>query len=129
MYLLLTLNIFHILHDVKYVKIRALYWKKERKVIRLTDCKLKCFPPKYKPPPKPPPRNIGPLKFAFCPYIRLGCINRILRYPRSLLLRQRLSRPVLYSVGRHLYHDCCNAEYSHPTFTYSKSTIKTLKFV
>ena len=27
--LLLTLNISHILHDVKYAKIQALYWKKE----------------------------------------------------------------------------------------------------
>ena len=40
--LLLTLNIFHILHGMKNVKIHALYWKKERKV-SLTDCKLKCF--------------------------------------------------------------------------------------
>ena len=39
---LLMSNIFHILH-VKYARIRALYWKKERKVIRLRDCKLKCF--------------------------------------------------------------------------------------
>ena len=30
--LLLTLNIFHILHDEKNAEIRALYWKKERKV-------------------------------------------------------------------------------------------------
>ena len=35
--LLLTLKIFHVLHDVKYAKIRALYWKNERKVISLTD--------------------------------------------------------------------------------------------
>ena len=40
--LLLTLNIFHILDDVKNAEIRALYWKKERKV-SLTDYKLKCF--------------------------------------------------------------------------------------
>ena len=40
--LLLTLNLFHILHDVKNAKIRALYWKKERK-LNLTDWKLKCF--------------------------------------------------------------------------------------
>ena len=32
--LLLTLNIFHILHDVKNAKIRALYWKKEKKVVK-----------------------------------------------------------------------------------------------
>ena len=38
--LLLTLNIFYILHGVKNAEIRALYWKKERKV-SLTDCKLK----------------------------------------------------------------------------------------
>ena len=37
--LLLTLSIFHILHDVKYAKIRALYCKKERKIISLTDRK------------------------------------------------------------------------------------------
>ena len=36
MSLLLTLNIFHILHDMKNAKIRALYRKKERKV-SLTD--------------------------------------------------------------------------------------------
>ena len=29
--LLLTLNIFHILNDVKNAEIRALHWKKERK--------------------------------------------------------------------------------------------------
>ena len=29
--LLLTLNVFHILHDVKNVEIRALYWKKRQK--------------------------------------------------------------------------------------------------
>ena len=40
--LLLTLNIFHILHDMKYAKIQGLYWKKEGQVIGLTDCKLKC---------------------------------------------------------------------------------------
>ena len=40
--LLLTLNIFYILHGVKNAEIRALYWNKERKV-SLTDCKLKCF--------------------------------------------------------------------------------------
>ena len=34
--LLVTLNIFQILGDVKNAKIRALYWKKERKV-SLTD--------------------------------------------------------------------------------------------
>ena len=39
--LFLTLNIFHILHDVKNPEIYALYWKKERKV-SLTDYKLKC---------------------------------------------------------------------------------------
>ena len=40
--LLLTLNIFHILHDVKNAQTRALYWKEERKV-SLIDCKLKCL--------------------------------------------------------------------------------------
>ena len=42
--LLLLLNIFQILRDVKNVKIRALYWKKEKKV-SLRDRKLKCPPP------------------------------------------------------------------------------------
>ena len=56
--LLLTLNIFHILQDVKNVEIRALYWKKERK-LSLADCKLKCFSsrisrPVYKPTPSSP---------------------------------------------------------------------------
>ena len=41
--LLLTLNIFHFLHDVKYAKIPALHRKKERKVLSLIDCDLKCF--------------------------------------------------------------------------------------
>ena len=41
-FLLLTLNMFYILHDVENAEIRALYWKKERKV-SLTDCKLKYF--------------------------------------------------------------------------------------
>ena len=40
--LLLTLNIFHILHDAKNTKIRALYWKTESEA-SLTDCKLKRF--------------------------------------------------------------------------------------
>ena len=38
-----NLNIYHILQNVKYAEVRALYWKKERKVISLTDCKSKCF--------------------------------------------------------------------------------------
>ena len=49
--LLLTLNIFHNLHDVKNAKIRTLYWNKDRKG-SLADCKLKVFPPKYKPHPR-----------------------------------------------------------------------------
>ena len=44
--LMLTLNIFHILHNVKNAKIRALLVKKERNVT-LTDCKLECISPKY----------------------------------------------------------------------------------
>ena len=44
--LLLTLNIFHILHNLKNVKIRALLVKKERNVT-LSDCKLECISPKY----------------------------------------------------------------------------------
>ena len=39
-FLLLTLNMFYILHDVENAEIRALYWKKERKVSS-ADCKLK----------------------------------------------------------------------------------------
>ena len=41
--LMLTLNIFQIMHDMKYAKIQALHWEKERKVISLIDCKMKCF--------------------------------------------------------------------------------------
>ena len=50
--LLLTLNIFHIWHDVKNAEIHALYWKKERKV-SLTIANISVFPPVYKPPPPP----------------------------------------------------------------------------
>ena len=50
MSLLLTLNIFYILDDVKNAEVRALYWKRERKV-SLTDCKLNCFSLEYKPLP------------------------------------------------------------------------------
>ena len=53
--LLLTLNIFQILGDVKNAKIRALYWKKERKV-SLTDANWSAFPPKYKLLVYMPPR-------------------------------------------------------------------------
>ena len=53
--LLLTWNIFHIFNDVKYAEIRALYWKKEKKVISLTGCK----------PPSPP--KIGPSNLSFVP--------------------------------------------------------------
>ena len=35
-------NFEHFSHDVKNAEMRALYWKKERKV-RLTVCQLKCF--------------------------------------------------------------------------------------
>ena len=53
--LLLTLNIFLTLHDVKNAEIRTLYWKKEGKV-SLSDCKLKCFfSSEHKPPTLPPP--------------------------------------------------------------------------
>ena len=75
--LLLTLNIFHILGDVKNAKIPFLYWKKRKG--RLADCKLKCFsfriskikprPPHVynspPPPPPPPPPNIGPSNLSF----------------------------------------------------------------
>ena len=52
--LLLTSNVFHILHDVKNVEIRALYWKKKEKKLSLTDYKFanwSVVPPKYKPRP------------------------------------------------------------------------------
>ena len=56
--LLLTLNIFHILHDVKHAKIRALYWKKRKKSNKFNKLRVKVFfltnippPPVYKPPP------------------------------------------------------------------------------
>ena len=63
--LLLTLNIFHILNDVKYVKIQILHWKKKREVIGLTDSdfKLKCFSSQIYPSPRP--SRIGPLNLYF----------------------------------------------------------------
>ena len=64
--LFLTLNIFHILHDVKYAKIRTLYWEKEKKVISLTDCKV--FFLSNISPPSPPyvsPSNIGQSNLSF----------------------------------------------------------------
>ena len=64
--LLLTLNIFYILHDVKYAKIRASSWKKGRRAISLTDWNWSVFrfSPEYKA------------------FVRIypECINRILRY-------------------------------------------------
>ena len=44
--LLLTLNIFHILNDVKNAEN---YIGKKKEKVSLTDCKLKCFSLKYKP--------------------------------------------------------------------------------
>ena len=35
--LLSVLNKFHILHNVKNAEIRALYWKKERKVLQIAN--------------------------------------------------------------------------------------------
>ena len=65
--LLLTLNIFHILRNVKNAKVGALNWKKESKV-SLTDCKLKCFSSRIWAPPlslhKSPP-NIGQSNLSF----------------------------------------------------------------
>ena len=76
--LMLTLNIFPILHDVKKAEIRALYWKKERKVT-LTSCKLKCFSSRIQATLRtPPPSEYRPIKFFLCPYnIRPGRINGI----------------------------------------------------
>ena len=50
----LTLNIFHILHDVKIAKIRALFWKKERKV-SLTDWQSEAFSSCLQSPLPPSP--------------------------------------------------------------------------
>ena len=61
--LLLTLNIFHILHDVKNVKIYALCWKKERKV-GLTGYRS-VFSPEYKTHLYISPPNIGPSNLSF----------------------------------------------------------------
>ena len=86
MSLLLTLNIFHILHGVKYAKIQILYWNKKfiLEVISLIDCKSKGFSsqihptPPHRPTPTHPEHK--PIKFVLCPYIRPGRINGILRY-------------------------------------------------
>ena len=66
--LLLTLNIFHILHDVRYAKI--LKQKKESNTFDRLPTEM-FFLPNI---------NYNPLKFVLCPYIRTGRINGVLRY-------------------------------------------------
>ena len=74
-YLLLTLNIFHILHNVKNTKIRAFYFKKERQV-SLKDRKSNCFLlPNI---PLPPRIKIHQIFLSYC-------INGILQYLKNLL--------------------------------------------
>ena len=65
--LLLTLNIFYILHDVKYAKIRALCWK-SNKFNRLQIEVF--FLPNISPPFPPIPRRYKTIKLVLCPYIR-----------------------------------------------------------
>ena len=60
----LTLNIFHILHDVKIAKIRALFWKKETKV-SLTDWQSEAFSSCIQSP-LPPSSEYRPIKFTLC---------------------------------------------------------------
>ena len=82
--LLLTLNIFQILHDVKNAERRALYWKKEIKV-SLTDCKLKCFPHDYKPPPFISPPNIFPSNLFFVRIYTQGVLTGYYSISRKIL--------------------------------------------
>ena len=59
--LLLTLNKFHILHDVKYAKIRVLYWKKRKKSNKFNKLQMQVFFLTNMPPPlvyKPPPLSV-----------------------------------------------------------------------
>ena len=78
----LTLNIFNILHDVKYVKIRALYWKKRKKVKTFDRLQTEVFfLPNIRLPPSPATRpEYGLIKFALCSCIHPERINGILRY-------------------------------------------------
>ena len=87
MSLLLTLDIFHILRDVKNAVIRALYWK-ERKKSKFNRLQIEVLflpsirSPVYKPPlpPSPHPRQYRPIKFVLSPYMRPGRIDEILRW-------------------------------------------------
>ena len=62
--LLLTLNIFHILHDVKNAEIRALYWKK-RKKSKFNRLQIEVFFLPNISPPYISPLNIGPSNLSF----------------------------------------------------------------
>ena len=55
MSLLLTLNIFHMLHNMKNAKILALYWKKERKKSKFNREQVEVFFLLNISPPPPPP--------------------------------------------------------------------------
>ena len=62
--LLLTLNIFHILHSMKYAKIQILYWKKRKRSNKFNRFRLQVevfFLPNMKYSlPHPPLPLIGP---------------------------------------------------------------------
>ena len=74
--LLLTLNIFHILHDVRYAKI--LKQKKESNTFDRLPTEVFFLPNINCPVLSSAEYN--PLKFVLCPYIRTGRINGVLRY-------------------------------------------------
>ena len=74
--LLLFLNIFHILHDVKYTEIRALYWKKKSKFNRL-QIKMFFLPNIIRPPPYVIPSNIGQSNLSFVRIYAQGVLTGI----------------------------------------------------
>ena len=77
--LLLTLNIFHILHHVKNAEKRALYSKKGKKS-KFNRLQFEVFFLSNISPPFPATPKYRPIKFVLCPYIRPGDINGILWY-------------------------------------------------
>ena len=105
---LLILNIFHTLHDVKNAKIRALYCKKKSKLCRF---QIEVFP---LPPYPTPSSEYRPIKFALCPYIRLGHINGILRY--FLLIINKLSCLHLWEIIIPNYNTLGKAIPNHKRF-------------
>ena len=69
-----TLNIFHMLLNVKNAEICALYWKKERKKSKFDRLHVEVFFLLNISPPIPSP-EYKPVKFVLCPYISPGILT------------------------------------------------------